>query len=233
MRPIPVLLLHLAALSACSSAPPRPAMPDGTKRVPVNAQQTIERYRATSPAAGTPTPVAYDPLSERLDRLEAELAGLRQRLAQTSGAASPNIIGSSLSIDGTEVVLRERSLLLRVPQPFAQANCTLPPALHKLLVSAALQSGQIDIRGRTDAEHGDLFNQKLALQRAHCMRQLLLADGIPPAKLRFSAMAAGDRIADNRSVAGQARNRRVEVELLALDRTILAQLAVNLAGSIP
>jgi flagellar motor protein MotB len=205
-------------------------MPDGSQRVPVNSPQSIERYRSPPPGRGQVP--ADGATAQRLAQLEAELAALREQLA-LSAMAAPATTPGMLRLDGAELSLRGDSMLLRFPQALGRAHCALRPSVRALLLSAALQSGRIEIRGRTDAERGDLFNQRLAERRASCMHRLLMAAGVPVTKLHASALAAGDFVADNGSPAARARNRRVEVELLALDPVAARALVTQATRSTP
>ncbi|MYN30630.1 OmpA family protein, partial [Duganella levis] len=76
--------------------------------------------------------------------------------------------------------------------------------------------------GRTDAVRPDPANRRLAAQRAALARQFMLDSGVAPSKIRSSYQAAGDRIADNGTQAGRARNRRIEIALDGLATPPLA-----------
>lgn len=69
----------------------------------------------------------------------------------------------------------------------------------------------VSIIGHTDSTGSDAINNPLSLDRANSARDYLIARGVAVA--RFSTEGRGSRepVADNNSVAGRAKNRRIEV----------------------
>jgi OmpA-OmpF porin, OOP family len=70
------------------------------------------------------------------------------------------------------------------------------------------------IVGHTDSDGSDAMNLKLSLRRAEAVKAFLVAQGMPAE--RFYSEGKGERspVADNRTAAGKAANRRVEVEVI-------------------
>ncbi len=68
--------------------------------------------------------------------------------------------------------------------------------------------------GHTDSVGTDAYNQKLSLRRAEAVKAYLVTKGIE--KNRIYTEGKGERapIADNKTSAGRAKNRRVEVEVV-------------------
>lgn len=69
------------------------------------------------------------------------------------------------------------------------------------------------IVGHTDSTASDAYNQKLSEKRAAIVRDMLIKDGV--AADRLTAAGEGEKmpIASNKTKAGRAENRRIEVEL--------------------
>ena len=69
---------------------------------------------------------------------------------------------------------------------------------------------KVRIEGHTDSQGKDAFNKKLSQQRAESVRKYLIGKGID--ELRMEAVGFGEEVplADNRTKAGRAQNRRVE-----------------------
>lgn len=151
----------------------------------------------------------------RIEALAHEIGRLRQQLAQLHTHA--NAAGSDqLIIDGVIVEALPQGLLFRILQPFGKAQCAVGPELRLALAGNAALSHHVEIRGHTDANIADPANRRAAARRARCARDLLLAAGIPAARLHSSHLAAGSFIADNRSAEGRALNRRIDIELRGL-----------------
>lgn len=73
---------------------------------------------------------------------------------------------------------------------------------------------KIRIEGHTDARGSANLNQVLSQQRADAVKQALIAKGVDAARITALGRGADVPLATNDSVAGRARNRRVEVILV-------------------
>ena len=58
------------------------------------------------------------------------------------------------------------------------------------------------------------WNLKLSAMRAKAVGRALVASGIPAERIRTRGLGIANPLADNRTRAGQARNRRVEIEII-------------------
>ena len=68
--------------------------------------------------------------------------------------------------------------------------------------------------GHTDAVGSDRYNQALSQRRADAVKAYLVQKGIEPARLFSEGKGETMPVADNRSAAGRARNRRVVIEVV-------------------
>lgn len=73
----------------------------------------------------------------------------------------------------------------------------------------------IVIIGHTDSSGPEEFNLKLSEKRAEAVREELIADGIDPNIVEARGMGETQPIADNSTVEGRAKNRRVEINVNA------------------
>ncbi|HAJ79559.1 MAG TPA: hypothetical protein DCO75_07275 [Fibrobacteres bacterium] len=69
----------------------------------------------------------------------------------------------------------------------------------------------IEIRGYMDSMGKNSVNMQLSQMRAEAVRQYLINQGIDPQRMSALGLGSGNPIADNRSAAGRAMNRRIEV----------------------
>ena len=74
-------------------------------------------------------------------------------------------------------------------------------------------SYMIDINGHTDNTGSDELNQKLSESRANSVKQYLIENGISENKIAATGYGESKPIADNKTSAGRAINRRVEMNL--------------------
>jgi outer membrane protein OmpA-like peptidoglycan-associated protein len=70
------------------------------------------------------------------------------------------------------------------------------------------------IEGHTDNLGNEDFNIKLSQQRADSVRELLIARGVSPQRIRTKGYGPKFPVVDNESAAGRQQNRRVEVLVL-------------------
>ncbi|HUS64496.1 MAG TPA: OmpA family protein [Kofleriaceae bacterium] len=69
---------------------------------------------------------------------------------------------------------------------------------------------QVRIEGHTDSQGKDAFNLKLSRSRAASVRQYLMGQGIDGSRMVSEGYGERQPLADNRTAAGRAENRRVE-----------------------
>jgi OOP family OmpA-OmpF porin len=70
----------------------------------------------------------------------------------------------------------------------------------------------ITIVGHTDSDGDEIYNQKLSEARAKAVMQYFLEKGIPAGRMQAIGKGESAPIADNKTEAGKAQNRRIEIE---------------------
>lgn len=68
--------------------------------------------------------------------------------------------------------------------------------------------------GHTDNIGNPSYNQKLSLNRAESVKGYLASKGIEPSRVFTEGRGEKQPIADNKTEAGRAKNRRVEIEVV-------------------
>ena len=101
--------------------------------------------------------------------------------------------------------------------PFKTGKADLQPvAVDRLkIVAEALKGTQrtILVEGHTDSTGKPETNMKLSQARAETVRKYLVDGGVPAEQIRAVGIGQERPIADNKTSAGRAKNRRVEVVL--------------------
>ena len=77
---------------------------------------------------------------------------------------------------------------------------------------------KVIITGYTDNVGAPDFNSKLSLQRAEAVRDALVSLGADPNRLQVHGAGEAKPIADNSTAEGRAKNRRVEVEVVGVEK---------------
>ena len=72
--------------------------------------------------------------------------------------------------------------------------------------------------GHTDSIGTDAYNQKLGLRRAKAVKAYLVSQGIEKNRVYTDSKGERQPIATNKTAAGRAQNRRVEIEVIGMVR---------------
>ena len=68
--------------------------------------------------------------------------------------------------------------------------------------------------GHTDSKGTEAYNQKLSIRRSEAVKAYLLGKGIEKNRIYTEGKGESQPIADNKTKEGQAKNRRVEIEVV-------------------
>jgi len=77
----------------------------------------------------------------------------------------------------------------------------------------AAPSYKAEIIGYTDSVGRASSNKRLSLKRANIVKGLISAEGVPSNRLSATGMGEANPVADNKTKAGRAQNRRIEAKL--------------------
>ena len=106
---------------------------------------------------------------------------------------------------------------------FAFGKAELTPAGREAVEKARAQfraemssATSIKITGHTDNVGPTEYNQQLSIRRAEAVREYLIKIGGESKIMEVAGLGAAKPIADNKTPAGRAENRRVEVEVIGI-----------------
>ncbi|MEO5732084.1 MAG: outer membrane protein OmpA [Rubrivivax sp.] len=68
--------------------------------------------------------------------------------------------------------------------------------------------------GHTDSIGTDAYNQKLSIRRAEAVKEFLVSKGVERNRVYTEGKGESQPVASNKTAAGRAKNRRVEVEVV-------------------
>jgi outer membrane protein OmpA-like peptidoglycan-associated protein len=113
------------------------------------------------------------------------------------------------------VVVTEQKIELKQTVFFDTNRATIKPVSFALLndVAQAMKDNAkivVEVQGHTDSVGDDNFNLKLSQKRAESVRTYLIKKGITSDRMVAKGYGENVPIADNRTAAGRAQNRRVE-----------------------
>ncbi|HEX7489886.1 MAG TPA: OmpA family protein, partial [Anaeromyxobacteraceae bacterium] len=72
---------------------------------------------------------------------------------------------------------------------------------------------RIRVEGHTDSTGSAAKNEELSLRRADAVKRVLLGRGVQEAQISALGMGETKPLGDNKSAAGRAQNRRVELHI--------------------
>ncbi|MFD2366148.1 outer membrane protein OmpA [Pseudoduganella sp. GCM10020061] len=84
-------------------------------------------------------------------------------------------------------------------------------------LAANIQGVNVEViiaEGHTDSIGTDQYNEKLAIRRAESVKKYLVSKGIAADRVYVEGKGEKQPVADNKTRAGRAKNRRVEIEVV-------------------
>lgn len=134
------------------------------------------------------------------EKANADLTATLSRLAKVHEEARGTIVtlpgNIFFDVNKTEVKPAMQAQLTKIAQALAAV-----PDKHLL------------IEGHTDSDGASEYNLSLSELRAQSVKKILLAGGITEERVTIKGYGQTKPIADNRTAAGKAQNRRVEIVL--------------------
>lgn len=158
---------------------------------------------------------ANDDAAKARDARPAEDAEAKALEAERAKAAALASELASLKAQHTD-----RGLVLTVGDVlFAPGKAEVGPGAQRSIDKLAeflraYPRRNVLIEGHTDNLGNEDFNIKLSQQRADAVRDLLIARGVSPQRIRTKGYGPRFPVVDNDSAAGRQQNRRVEVLVL-------------------
>jgi outer membrane protein OmpA-like peptidoglycan-associated protein len=139
-----------------------------------------------------------------------------QHMQQKKLAMERATMGSGVGVTQTP----DNQLKLNIPSDvsFDVGRADIKPNLRPILDQFASGLGgqpntEVRIIGHTDSTGSDELNDRLSMQRAEATRNYLAARGVNPQRIMVAGRGEHEPVADNRTEAGRAVNRRVEIFL--------------------
>jgi len=85
--------------------------------------------------------------------------------------------------------------------------------------AATYQDAKLDVTGHTDSTGPEAYNQKLSERRAESVKAYLVNKGVAADRIVTQGLGESQPVADNKTRAGRAENRRVEVRSVIKSET--------------
>lgn len=188
------------------------------------ARAQAERASADAAAAATALEAQKSQLETRVTQTEAENARLRKERDDLAGQLNTAL--SSVA----QITQTARGVVVSLPDILFDTNkATLKPnaqiAMGKLAgIVSVFPNINLRVEGHTDSTGTDAINDRLSRERANSVMGFLKAQGVAASRMTAEGYGSKLPVADNATVEGRARNRRVEV--------ILAEGVIQGAGGL-
>ena len=157
-------------------------------------------------------------IGNSFDNQNAELDEREARLAANQRAIEENRkIIEELKRRGADVRITDRGVVVNLPDVLFEFNKAdlRPDALRSARQIADVvkeyPQRRLSVEGHTDSIGTIQYNQRLSENRARSVVNELVAQGVSRGRIETRGFGEADPIASNRTEAGRARNRRVEV----------------------
>ncbi|MDR1985044.1 MAG: OmpA family protein [Prevotellaceae bacterium] len=149
-------------------------------------------------------------IGKKMDKQKAELE-------QINGAQVENTTDSN-GLQAIKVTF-DSGILFATNK--SELNAAARNSLERFAIS--LQNNpltNVQIFGHTDNTGSRQVNERLSLERAQAVANNLMSHGVNGQRLAIKGLAYDDPIADNNTVEGRAKNRRVEVYIIANEEMV-------------
>jgi hypothetical protein len=208
---IPMLVL-LALLNACGSAPQPPTVDESLKR-PANTAMAVELQVCKSELHNTRIVAnesnrLAEATSAKLERAAAWQQALAsvQAVAQSAAAApGPSASGSPTSLQGNAI--------FSIGFAPSSARVAVPSDIEPALLDGARSAPLVVLRLQTNGKAGGAASNRLGRERVAAVRSYLLSAGVEAARIRTTYQWPGEGNADKSVVVGTGLSRAVEVEI--------------------
>lgn len=140
--------------------------------------------------------------------------------AELANAANVESITDSQGLSGIKVTFNA-DMTFKTGK--ADLSASARQALQQFaaqMTTADMVNTAIRIKGHTDNTGSAEVNERLSLQRAQAVGNVLKANNILANRITEAGLSYNEPIADNSTAAGRKENRRVEVYILATDAMV-------------
>ncbi len=149
-------------------------------------------------------------------------------IGAAAGAVAGGLVGNYLdkqakeldAIPGADVERRDDSLLVNFEGGilFDTDSSSLSPGGYDRLRTFAqtvskYPKQRLIVKGHTDAQGNDRYNQTLSEERANTVRSFVVAEGVSSARVTAIGFGSKLPVATNATPEGRQQNRRVEIEI--------------------
>ncbi len=180
---------------------------------------------------GTPAGVQVDANGCPLDRDGDGVPDYQDRCPDRAGPASnkgcPEIKAEQKKI------LNEATKYINFDFNKATLKASSYPKLEQMVqILNEYPDYSLSIAGHTDSKGDDNYNLRLSYERAAAARKYMLEKGIPAERIEARGYGETKPIADNKTAAGQALNRRVDFDPYLTGETNAAEVKYGPAPTI-
>ena len=149
-------------------------------------------------------------------------------IGAATGAVAGGLIGNYLdkqaqeldAIPDANIERREDRLIVGFQGDvlFDSGSPALHPGAYSRLEQLArtlnrYPASDVVVKGHTDSQGSEQYNLRLSQGRADHVRDVLIAEGLSPSRIRAIGLGEGFPMASNETAAGRQQNRRVEIEI--------------------
>ena len=180
--------------------------PDNAGDGVLDAADACPTVAGVEPARGCPDPDRDgDGLVDRLDNCPDE----KGPLANQGCARKQLVVLTADKLEILDIVYFETAKDRILPRSFPLLNNVAAVLL------AHPELTEVRVEGHTDDQGDEAYNLDLSRRRAAAVARYVVARGVDGARLSSEGFGERQPVADNRTPAGRARNRRVEFKLIS------------------
>ncbi len=147
----------------------------------------------------------------------AATGGPAANSASIAREAAAGPILAQAATDACRIRLRQKIDAHRIGFAVERSNITGESRSHLLELAGMMRECpqfSFEITGHTDTTGGDFSNRRLSRRRADAVAAFLVKNGVPARRLAARGAGSAEPLADNGTLEGRRRNRRIEIDLI-------------------
>lgn len=136
------------------------------------------------------------------------------RVAERESATASASTGAPVANEMLEKIIKDGFITLHINFDYNRASLkqdSVPIIVQIVEMLKLAPDLNIQVAGHTDSSGGAAANQKLSEMRADSVVKTLMSSGVPQERLSAKGHGESKPVADNKTLAGRAENRRVEL----------------------
>lgn len=181
----------------------------------VDAKPVVHTEPLPEPPKAKPVAVKSFPQLEAFSRKQLDqYQKMMDGLASQKSTTGADLFHAQVKQNSLNEKLANHIPVAFISFDFAKTYFKPDAALDSVLIPAAIEASQVNLRGRTDSVTASKADYWISEQRAKNVKDHLINKGVDPKIITLNFIPEGDFLLPPKTQASKSINRRVEIEVV-------------------